>query len=155
MLSSKPNEPSDTKYPQPGQVPKQTQIDQKDGVGIEKVMKPKPVISQQEGPDCTLEEYKAADKLVGRAALVTGGDSGIGRAAAVMFAKEGADVAIVYLPKEEEDAQEAKQLIEAEGRKCVLLPYDITSEENCKKIVEETVQQLGHLDILVNNSAVQ
>ena len=98
--------------------------------------------------------YKAAGKLKGKIALITGGDSGIGRSVAVMFAKEGADVAIVYL-NEHEDAKETQRLVEAEGERCILIPGDIGDEAFCRKAVEQTVRELGHLDILVNNAAEQ
>lgn len=99
--------------------------------------------------------YKGADKLKDRAALITGGDSGIGRAVAVLFAREGADVAIVYLPEEEDDAQETRLAVEKEGRKCLLLPGDVRSSGFCKEAVERTVKAFGKLDILVNNAAYQ
>jgi NAD(P)-dependent dehydrogenase (short-subunit alcohol dehydrogenase family) len=99
-------------------------------------------------------EYRGSDKLEGRVALITGGDSGIGRAVAVLFAREGADVAIVYL-SEDEDAEETRRAVEAEGRRALLLPGDVTSPEFCREAVESTVQELGHLDILVNNAAFQ
>ena len=106
-------------------------------------------------PDCGETSYRGSGKLTGRKALVTGGDSGIGRAAAIAFAREGADVAINYYPTEEPDAQEVAQLIRAAGRKAVLLPADIRSRDNCEKIVAGAVRQLGGLDILVNNAAYQ
>jgi NAD(P)-dependent dehydrogenase (short-subunit alcohol dehydrogenase family) len=99
--------------------------------------------------------YRAAGKLEGKVALITGGDSGIGRAVALLYAREGADVAIVYLPEEESDAHETRQAIHAEGRRAVLLPGDVTSCEFCHAAVAETVHQLGSLDILVNNAAFQ
>lgn len=99
--------------------------------------------------------YKGAGKLVGRKALVTGGDSGIGRAAAIAFAREGADVAISYLPAEREDAAEVLKLIAAEGRTAVDLPGDITDEDWCRTMVEQAVEQLGGLDILVINAGHQ
>ena len=99
--------------------------------------------------------YKSAGKLQGKAALITGGDSGIGRAVAVLYAREGADVAIVYLPAEQSDAEETKQAVEAEGRKCLLLPGDVTDPAFCKEAVERTVRELGKLDVLVNNAAHQ
>ena len=99
--------------------------------------------------------YRGANKLKDKVALITGGDSGIGRAVAVHFAREGADVAISYTPREEVDAQKTKELVEAEGRKCVLLPGDIRQEAYCKYIVEATVQELGKLNILVNNAGLQ
>jgi len=88
------------------------------------------------------------------AALITGGDSGIGRAVAVLFAREGADVAIVYL-SEDEDAEETRRAVEAEGRRAVLIPGDVTSSEFCQEAVETSVQEFGRLDILVNNAAFQ
>ncbi|KAJ3162845.1 hypothetical protein HDU86_003820 [Geranomyces michiganensis] len=106
----------------------------------------------------TFQDYKPAGKLTGKAALITGGDSGIGRAVAVLFAMEGADVAINYLPEEETDAQDTKRDVEkmAPGRKCVLLPQDISlGEAACKSLVDRTVSELGHLDCLVNNAAYQ
>jgi NAD(P)-dependent dehydrogenase (short-subunit alcohol dehydrogenase family) len=106
-------------------------------------------------PDHGEQSYKGADRLLGRKALITGGDSGIGRAVAIAFAREGADVAINYLPAEEPDAQEVAQLIGAAGRKAVLLPGDIRSEAFCRKLVEDAVRAMGGLDILVNNAARQ
>ena len=106
-------------------------------------------------PDCGEKTYKGSGRLAGRKALVTGGDSGIGRAAAIAFAREGADVAINYHPTEEPDAREVKALIEAAGRKAVLLPADIRSERACTKLVADAVRALGGLDLLVNNAAYQ
>lgn len=99
--------------------------------------------------------YKGADKLRDKVALITGGDSGIGRAVAVLFAREGADVAIVYLPEEERDAWETRDAIEGEGRRALLLPGDLTRPEFCREAVEKTIRELGKLDILVNNAAFQ
>lgn len=98
--------------------------------------------------------YKGSEKLAGKAALITGGDSGIGRAVAVLFAREGADVAISYL-NEHRDAERTKQAVEAEGRKCILLPGNVADSAMCRKAVEETKKQLGSIDILVNNAAFQ
>jgi NAD(P)-dependent dehydrogenase (short-subunit alcohol dehydrogenase family) len=106
-------------------------------------------------PDCGETSYKGSGRLAGRKALLTGGDSGIGRAAAIAFAREGADVAINYYPSEEPDAREVKALIEQAGRKAVLLPADIRTQEACEKLVADAVGQLGGLDILVNNAAYQ
>lgn len=106
-------------------------------------------------PDHGEESYRGSGKLKGRKALVTGGDSGIGRAAAIAFAREGADVAIAYLPEEEADAAEVIALIEAEGRKAIGLAGDIKDEEWCGRLVENTVSELGGLDILVINAARQ
>lgn len=106
-------------------------------------------------PDHGETSYRGAGKLTGRKALVTGGDSGIGRAAAIAYAREGADVAISYLPSEGSDAQEVIDLIEAEGRKALALPGDITDEAWCRRMVETTVSGLGGLDILVINAGHQ
>ena len=106
-------------------------------------------------PDHGETSYKGSGRLVGRKALITGGDSGIGRAAAIAYAREGADVAINYLPEEEADAREVIALIRAEKRKAVAIPGDIKSEAFCTKLVATAIQELGSLDILVNNAARQ
>lgn len=106
-------------------------------------------------PDHGETSYRGSGRLSGRKALITGGDSGIGRAVAIAYAREGADVAINYLPEEESDAAEVIKLIEAEGRKAIAIPGDIRSEEFCEKLVKEAVSQLGGLDILVNNAGRQ
>src|SRR5213083_2218913 len=106
-------------------------------------------------PDHGERSYKGSGRLAGRKALITGGDSGIGRAAAIAFAREGADVAINYLPAEEPDAQEVVELIQAEGRRAIKIPGDIKDEGFCRKMVERAVKELGGLDILVNNAARQ
>jgi NAD(P)-dependent dehydrogenase (short-subunit alcohol dehydrogenase family) len=106
-------------------------------------------------PDHGEDTYVGSGRLAGRRALVTGGDSGIGRAAVIAFAREGADVAFNYLPVEEPDAKEVVALIEAAGRKAFPLPGDIREESFCKKLVEEAAGKLGGLDILVNNAARQ
>lgn len=106
-------------------------------------------------PDHGETSYKGSGRLKGRKALLTGGDSGIGRAAAIAYAREGADVAINYLPAEEADAREVVALIRAEGRKAVAIPGDIKDEAFCKKLVADAARELGGLDILVNNAARQ
>lgn len=106
-------------------------------------------------PDHGEESYKGSGRLSGRKALVTGGDSGIGRAAAIAYAREGADVAINYLPEEESDAKEVIGLIQKAGRKAVAIPGYLRNESFCKKLVDEAVNQLGGLDILVNNAGHQ
>ncbi|WP_207460501.1 SDR family oxidoreductase [Azospirillum sp. SYSU D00513] len=106
-------------------------------------------------PDHGETSYKGSGRLAGRKALVTGGDSGIGRAAAIAFAREGADVAFNYLPAEEPDAREVVELIRAEGRKAIPLPGDIRDEAFCNKLVADAARELGGLDILVNNAARQ
>ena len=91
----------------------------------------------------------------GRAAVITGGDSGIGRAVAIAFAREGADVLVSYLPNEEDDARETARWVEQSGRRVVLVPGDISDPQHCKQIVERAVSEFGKLDILVNNAAFQ
>jgi NAD(P)-dependent dehydrogenase (short-subunit alcohol dehydrogenase family) len=115
--------------------------------GIEKRVEPRP---KYEAP-----EYRGSGKLEGKVALITGGDSGIGRAVAVLYAREGADVAIVYLDEEQADAEETRDAVEAEGRRCLLLPGDVSRSRFCQKAVEQTITKLGGLDILVNNAAFQ
>lgn len=106
-------------------------------------------------PDHGETSYKGSGRLAGRKALITGGDSGMGRAAAIAYAREGADVAINYLPAEEPDAQEVIALIKKEGRTGLALPGDLKEEAFCKKLVEQAMQGLGGLDIIVNNAARQ
>jgi NAD(P)-dependent dehydrogenase (short-subunit alcohol dehydrogenase family) len=106
-------------------------------------------------PDHGEQSYKGSGKLAGKKALITGGDSGIGRAAAIAYAREGADVAINYLPAEEPDAKEVVELIRAAGRKAVAIPGDLREERFCRKLVADAAEQLGGLDILVNNAARQ
>lgn len=106
-------------------------------------------------PDHGEKSYKGSGRLKGRKALITGGDSGMGRAAAIAYAREGADVAINYLPAEEPDAREVIALIKAEGRKAIAIPGDLRDEAFCKRMVEDAVKGLGGLDILVNNAGRQ
>lgn len=131
-----------TTYPKPP-FPKQTQ----ERPGLASQMDPR--------PDHGEESYRGSDKLLGRKALITGGDSGIGRAAAIAYAREGADVAINYLPEEESDAQEVIELIRAAGRKAIAIPGDIRDEGFCTQLVEQAASQLGGLDIVVNNAGMQ
>ncbi len=114
--------------------------------GLESEMTPRP---QAEDP-----QHRPSGKLDGKVALITGGDSGIGRAVAILFAKEGADVAISYL-NEHEDAEETKRHVEQEGRRCLLLAGDIGDEGFCRQAVQRTVSELGGLNVLVNNAAEQ
>lgn len=130
-MSTKPQRPAQKQNRQPG---------------IEAVMKPRPQAND--------ENYQASDRLKGKVAYISGGDSGIGRAVAILFAKEGADIAIGYL-NEEQDARDTQGEVEKEGRRCLLLPGDIGEPEFCAEAIEETVRQLGRLDILVNNAAEQ
>ena len=135
-MSTKTEKPS-------GKLPPQ----QQEKPGIESEMNPRP---QYKAP-----EYRAADKLQGKVALITGGDSGIGRAVAIMYAREGADVAIVYLPAEQSDADETRQHVERAGRRALLLAGDVSDRGFCRAAVERTISELGQLDILVNNAAYQ
>jgi NAD(P)-dependent dehydrogenase (short-subunit alcohol dehydrogenase family) len=131
-----------TQYPQPPFPPQR-----QEPPGLASKMTPR--------PDHGETSYRGSGRLVGRKALITGGDSGIGRAAAIAFAREGADVAINYLPFEEPDAQEVIELIQAEGRKAVAISGDIRDENFCRKLVADAVRELEGLDILVNNAAAQ
>ena len=106
-------------------------------------------------PDCGETSYRGSGRLEGAAALITGGDSGIDRAVAIAFAREGADVLIAYLAEEETDARETASFIEKAGRRCVLVPGDISREAHCKELVERAVREFGRLDVLVNNAAYQ
>ncbi len=115
--------------------------------GIEAKVAPRP---RYEAP-----HYRGSGKLKKKVALITGGDSGIGRAVAVLYAREGADVGIVYLPVEQVDAEETKRAVEEEGRECLLIPGDVQDPEFCREAVEKTVKEFGKLDILVNNAAFQ
>ncbi|MBM9465830.1 SDR family oxidoreductase [Nakamurella sp. YIM 132084] len=106
-------------------------------------------------PDHGEDTYRGSGKLTGRRAVITGGDSGIGRAVAIAFAREGADVLISYLPEEEQDGQETARLVREAGRSAVLVPGDIRDEEHCQLIIDTAVRELGGIDILVNNAAYQ
>ena len=106
------------------------------------------------GPISVDKNYRGSEKLKNKVTLITGGDSGIGKSVGIYFAKEGADVAIVYL-EESEDAQETKQLIEAEGQKCLLLSGDIGNESFCQDVANRTIEEFGKIDVLVNNAAEQ
>lgn len=132
----------DPREMQKGRTPRQRQSKQP---GIESKMEPLPAQPTN---------YKGSDKLKGKSALITGGDSGIGRAVSILYAKEGANVAISYLD-EHDDAEETKQLVEAEGVKCLLLPGDIKAEDHCIDLVEKTVAAFGKINVLVNNAAIQ
>jgi len=114
--------------------------------GLEAEMDPRPDYGEQ--------SYRGSDRLKGKAALITGGDSGIGRAVALAFAREGADVLISYL-NEEPDARETSRVVEAAGRKCVAVPGDIQDEGHCRQLVDRAVREFGKLDVLVNNAAFQ
>ncbi len=131
-------------YPQPA-YPEQDQRDQHPG--LEQEMRPE--------PDYGYETYRGTLRLEGKAAIITGGDSGIGRAVALAFAREGADLLISYLPEEEPDAQETARVVEEAGRRAVKVPGDIAEEAQCQRVVEEAVRQFGKIDLLVNNAAHQ
>jgi NAD(P)-dependent dehydrogenase (short-subunit alcohol dehydrogenase family) len=115
--------------------------------GLEAEMEPRPRYEAR--------GYRGSEKLKGRVALITGGDSGIGRAVAVLYAREGADVAIVYLPVEQRDADETRDAVDAEGQRCLLIPGDVRDVKFCGQAVQRTVRELGRLDVLVNNAAFQ
>ena len=115
--------------------------------GLESRMRPRP---HYQAP-----AYRTSGKLKGKAALITGGDSGIGRAVALLFAREGADVAIIYLPQEQDDAEETRDAVEKAGVRCQLIPGDVSQAEFCREAVETVVEEFGGLDALVNNAAFQ
>ncbi len=127
----------------PNKVPPQKQNKQP---GLESLMNPKPIYDNA--------NYKGSNRLSNKTALITGGDSGIGKAVAVAYAKEGADIAIVYFD-EHEDAKETQKIIQEKGRKCVLISGDIGDESFCIKAIENVIKELGKLDILINNAGVQ
>jgi NAD(P)-dependent dehydrogenase (short-subunit alcohol dehydrogenase family) len=131
-------------YPQP-EYPEQDQRDQHPGLETE--MQPR--------PDYGEETYRGSGRLEGKKAIITGGDSGIGRAVALAFAREGADVLISYLSEEEPDARETAQVVEEAGRRAVKAPGDIVEEAQCQQIVQRAVDEFGRIDILVNNAAHQ
>ncbi len=128
-------------YPKPPFKPQEQPVP-----GIQSKMNPQ--------PDCGETSYKGSGRLANKIALITGGDSGIGRAVAIAFAREGADVAISYLD-EHEDAQETARWVEESGRQCLLLPGDLADKAQCESIVSKTVEQFGRIDVLVNNAAFQ
>jgi NAD(P)-dependent dehydrogenase (short-subunit alcohol dehydrogenase family) len=141
-MSDSPNKPQ--MQDEPGlPFPEQHQ----ESPGLESALTPKPRFEAR--------RYKPAGKLEQKVALITGGDSGIGRAVAVMYAREGADVAIAYLPEEQSDAEETRRHVEAAGRRCELMPGDLTDAAYCDELVERTVKHFGKLDILVSNAAHQ
>ena len=140
--TAQPMQDPTTKYPKPP-FKEQTQV----WPGLASKMDPK--------PDHGETSYKGSGRLLGRKALVTGGDSGMGRAAAIAYAREGADVAINYFPTEEPDAREVVELIRAAGRKAVAIPGDLREEAFCKRLVDQAVSGLGGLDIVVSNAGRQ
>ena len=134
-------DPRETKAKPPFEEPRQSPP------GLETEMRKK--------PDHREESYRGYNRLEGMAALITGADSGIGRAVAIAYAREGADVAISYLPDEEDHARETARWVEAAGRACLRLPGDIRDESHCTETAQRTLAELGRLDILVNNAAYQ
>jgi len=133
----------------------QPPVQKQEHPGFESKMDPAPLYDQIPTPDGGRALYQAAGKLKGKKAIITGGDSGIGRATAILFAMEGADSFIAYLPQEEDDAQTTKKLVEEKGQKCYLHQTDVRDRENCKKLVETAVKEMGGVDILFNNAAYQ
>jgi len=127
-----------------------------DQPSLQKDMKgPDPADTQLPTEGGGYQTYKAAGKLEGKKAIITGGDSGIGRAIAILYAMEGADSIIAYLPQEQKDAEDTKAAVEKHGGKCCLFPTDIREKENCKKLVDEALEKMGAINILVNNAAYQ
>ncbi|OJJ40008.1 hypothetical protein ASPWEDRAFT_102340 [Aspergillus wentii DTO 134E9] len=122
--------------------------------GLETHMTPPSEITRLDAGN-ELVEYTASGKLKDKKVFITGGDSGIGRSVAVLMAKEGADISIVYLPEEQEDAEETKKMVKQEGRECLLLPGDLRNRSFCKEAVEEHIKQFGRINVLVNNAAKQ
>ena len=137
--AAKPRVQEEPKSPMPAQ--------HQEKPGIESKIEPRP---QYEAP-----LYRGSGKLQDRVALITGGDSGIGRAVAVLFAREGADVSIVYLAEEQSDAEETRRAVEREGRSALLVAGDVRDSDFCRRAVERTVEEFGKLDVLVNNAAFQ
>lgn len=129
-------------YPQP-EFPEQEQ----EHPGLDSEMRPE--------PDYGYETYRGYGRLEGKAAIITGGDSGIGRAVALAFAREGADVLISYLEEEESDARETARVVEESGKRAVRVPGDISEESHCRRVVERAIEEFGKVDVLVNNAAYQ
>lgn len=130
--------------------------DQSGGPGLDSAMEPAANWTQLEFWDNDgkpyLQEYEGRGLLKGKSAIITGGDSGIGRSVAILFAKEGADVTIVHLPEEESDAKQTVKAVEKEGKKCIAMALDLKEEANCKKVIDEHVKNFGKINVLVNNS---
>ncbi|KAI9886772.1 MAG: hypothetical protein M1823_001415 [Watsoniomyces obsoletus] len=133
----------------------QVPIQHQEVPGKQYEMDPQPISTEIPKEDGGYQTYRAAGKLEGKKAVITGGDSGIGRAIAILFAMEGADSLIAYLPEEEKDAQQTKKMVEERGGKLHLFPTDVRSAENCKKIIETAIEKMGTVNILVNNAAYQ
>ncbi|KAL2853758.1 hypothetical protein BJY01DRAFT_56371 [Aspergillus pseudoustus] len=148
----KPQRGAESQFQSGHEVP----VQQQKKPGLQSQMEePKPTSSKIPSEDQGYQTYKAAGKLKGKRAIITGGDSGIGRAIAILYAMEGASSLIVYLPEEEKDAQETKRRVEEIGQKCYTLAVDLRTKENCKKVIETALKTLGGIDILVNNAGTQ
>lgn len=154
-MSNQPSDKPVTAYPWKGLKPQ----DQSGGPGLDTKLTPSANFTQlefwDESGNASLREYEGRGLLKDKTAIITGGDSGIGRAVAICFAREGADITILYLPEEEEDAQVTKSEIEKAGRTANLIKGNVREEESCRSCVESHVQKFGKLNILVNNSAMQ
>ena len=137
-----------------GQQDPTSQHEQPDTEG-EQLQHPGTTGAMRDEPDHGERSYRGSGRLEGKKAVITGGDSGIGRAVALAFAREGADVLIAYLPEEEEDAQQTVKLVEDAGRHAVTVPVDLRDEAQCQQVVDRAVQELGGIDVLVNNAAYQ
>ncbi|KAL5356115.1 hypothetical protein BJX96DRAFT_94013 [Aspergillus floccosus] len=134
----------------------QAPVQHQEQPGLQRQMEnPKPTSTQIPTEDQGYQTYKAAGKLTGKRAIITGGDSGIGRAVAILFAMEGANSLITYLPEEEKDAQETKRRVEEAGQKCYILAVDLRTKENCRKVIDTALEKLGGIDTLVNNAGYQ
>lgn len=148
----KPSRGPQSQFQQNHQIP----IEHHKKPGLQAEMEqPKPTSSQVPTDDGGYQTYKAAGKLAGKKAIITGGDSGIGRAVAILFAMEGASSLITYLPQEEKDAQETKRRVEEIGQTCVCYATDLRDKENCQAVVDTALKSLGGIDILVNNAGTQ
>jgi len=145
------NIPSDQQDPQVKHDQPDTEGEQLPAPGAEESV----TAQMDEQPDHGEDSYEGHGRLTDRVAIVTGGDSGIGRAVALAYAREGADVVIVYLEGEDDDARDTAQLVEKAGRRAVLMPGDLVEESFCQQVVDRTVQEFGRVDILVNNAAYQ
>ncbi|KAF1820351.1 short-chain dehydrogenase/reductase-like protein SDR [Dissoconium aciculare CBS 342.82] len=139
----------------PFQIGWQPEVQHQPLPGKESDLDPQPIYDHVPTWDGGSKLYQAAGKLEGRKAVITGGDSGIGRSTAILFAMEGADSLIAYLESEEKDAQETKKQVEKYGRKCFLFPTDLRKKENCDKVIDEALHKLGAVNILFNNHAYQ
>ncbi|KAF8428988.1 oxidoreductase [Tirmania nivea] len=122
--------------------------------GLEKKMKPTSEATKLEAAG-EFKEYKGVGKLTDKKVIITGGDSGIGRAVAVLMAREGADITIVHLPQEQPDANDTKMMVEREGQQCLCLCYDLMDNKNCKMVVDEHIKKYGRINVLINNASKQ